>query len=262
MPEHRLAVDVSHHQTPSAVPWERIAERSCLAIVRTSYGTLRDRQTAQHVQHARDVGLAVSVYAFYRPSQPWRDQLAAMRSQAEAAGYGPGDVWPALDVERDPLPSPGTDVSPAWQSDVRYLLESLEDVYGGAIVYVTQREYGMLGKPEWLLRYPLWVAHFTTKPAPATPANRPWLIWQHRVGPYDPDGPGGYFPGGSPQLDQNRVAGDLPLVGQEPYPETHAPPEDDSDDEDLHRLSVLAMAQSEPYDVDDLRAERDEEIPS
>ena len=257
-----FGIDVSHHQNPSAVPWERIAETSSLAVVRTNYGTMRDRQTALHVQHARDVGLQVGIYGFYRPSQPWRDQLAVLRSQAELAGHGAGDVWPALDVEADPLPPPGTPVSPAWQEGLRETLDALRAAFGGAIVYVTQREWAMLGRPAWLLEYPLWVAHYTTKPQPATPGNRPWLIWQFRVGPYDPDGPGGYYDGGSPQLDQNRIAGPLPLVGEQyPFPETHVVAGDDeADDADLHRLSVLAMAQSEPYDVADLRAERDAEI--
>jgi hypothetical protein len=255
-----FAVDLSHHQVPSAVPWERIAESSSLAIVRTSYGTMRDRQTALHVQHARDVGLQVGIYHFFRVSQPWRDQLAVMRRQADAAGYGAGDVWPALDVEADPLPTL-TPVSPSWQEDVRSFLDSLRDAFGGAIVYITQREYGMLGKPAWLLDHPIWCAHYTTRPQPATPGDRPWLIWQHRVGPYDPEGAGGYYDGGAPQLDQNRLAGPLPIVGERrPFPETRAPVETEGDDECLHRLSTLAIAQSEPYDVADLRAERDREI--
>lgn len=251
------AIDVSHHQTPAAVPWLKVAETSSLCIVRTSYGTMRDRQTAEHVKRARGAGLAVGLYHFFRPSQPWQAQLDVFRAQAYAADFGAGDVCPALDVEADPLPQM-TAVSPAWQDGVRAMLAAFREDFGDALVYITQREFSMLGRPEWLLTYPLWTAHYTAAPHPATPAGKACVLWQHRVGPYDPSAPGGYFAGGSPQLDQNRILGRLPLAQRAPSDaeqiEDHG---DEADDRELHELSVRAIAQQFPLDVDWNELERE-----
>lgn len=205
-------VDLSHHQRPEALPWSTFAESSSFCIVRGSYGTMRDRVTVEHVRRARTAGLKVGLYHFYRPAQPVADQLAIFRSQLELASIVTGDIVPTIDVEADPIPKPGTAVSPAWQEGVRTFIDAMVAEWGDCMVYITQREFGMLGKPPWLLERPLWIAHYTSAARPATPGNRPATIWQHRVGPYDPDGPGGYDKA-RPVLDQNRLLGTLPLIG-------------------------------------------------
>lgn len=258
----QYGIDVSHFQSAAAMPWQKIAETSSFVIARATYGTSKDKQTLEHCKRARDVGLSVGLYLFFRPTQHWADQLDAFAEQASAAKFGLGDIWPALDIEADPYPKPGQAVSPAWQEGIRQLLELWRVKFGGALVYITQREFGMLGKPDWLLEYPLWVAHYTAAANPATPGGRPWLIWQHRVGPYDPKGPGGYFSGGSPQLDQNRLGGVLPLVGV--HGETPVGRQGDADgatDADLHAVARLAMAEvDDPIELDAAREERDEQI--
>jgi lysozyme len=240
-------IDVSHHQAPAALHWSHIAETSSFAIVRGSYGTMKDRVTAEHVKRARAVGLKVGLYHFYRPSQPVVDQLAVFRSQLELARVGAGDIIPTIDIEADPIPKPGTHVSPAWQGSILQFIDTMVSEFGNAMVYITQREFGMLGAPAWLLSRPLWVAHYTGASKPATPGNKPWTIWQHRVGPYDPDGPGGYDQA-RPELDQNRLAGALPLIGSvstpgrdtlPPESETHGPHDDGLEDllEQIHGSS-------------------------
>lgn len=255
-------IDVSHHQYPAAVPWAKIAETSSLCIVRASYGTMKDRQTVEHVKRARGAGLAVSLYVFFRPSQPWEAQLDVFRSVAHAADFGPGDVCPALDVEADPLPHM-TPVSPAWQEGVRAMLEAFKADHGGALCYITQREFGHFGKPDWLFDLAsIWCAHYTAAPKPATPANRPAVLWQHRVGPYDPSGPGGYFAGGSPQIDQNRILGSLPMIRAAFAGEPIDAPGTEEDDADLAELSVKAIALQFPLELTDaeLQAARDQFI--
>ncbi len=207
----QYGVDVSHHQNPASLPWATFAESSSFAIMRGSYGTMKDRVTAEHVKRARGVGLKVGLYHFFRPTQPVQDQLAVFRAQLDLARIGVGDIIPVIDVESDPLPK-ATPVSPAWQGSVLEFVDAMVSELGDCMVYITQREFGMLGAPAWLLTRPLWVAHYTGASKPATPGNKPWTIWQHRVGPYDPNGAGGYDTA-HPVLDQNRLAGALPLIG-------------------------------------------------
>jgi hypothetical protein len=58
---------------------------------------------------------------------------------------------------------------------------------------------------------PLSVAHYTDAPTPATPGDLVPALWQFRVGPFDPAGPGGYFKQGL-QIDQSRVYRVLPTI--------------------------------------------------
>lgn len=223
-----FGIDVSHHNP--AQPWAKL--NGCqFAICRNSYGLMKDRMTAQHVAGARAAGLKVGLYHFFRPSQDAQQQLDVFLHGLDAVKIGGGDIVPTLDVELDPLPS-ATPVTKAWQDGVRRILSGLRDRYGNAMVYITQREFGMLGAPEWLLAFPLWVAHYTAAAKPSTPGNRPWTMWQHRVGPYVADGPGGYDKA-HPDLDQSRAV-DLPLIGALAYlPPVQQPAETNEDDTGL-----------------------------
>jgi len=231
-------IDVSHHQAPAALPWAAFAESSSFCICRGSYGTMKDRVTAEHVKRARGAGLKVGLYHFFRPSQSVTDQLAVFRAQLDLAKIGAGDIIPVIDVEADPLPK-ATPVSPAWQGSVLEFVDAMVSELGDCMVYITQREFNQLGAPAWLLTRPLWVAHYTGAAKPATPGNKPWTIWQHRVGPYDPNGPGGYDTA-HPVLDQNRLSGALPLIGAvEPVVNSTLPPAHETDGDHDQGLEEL-----------------------
>lgn len=205
-------LDLSHHQAPGALPWASFRGKVDFVIARAGYGSARDRHVSEHIARARDIGAKVGLYIFYRPSEEVGAQLDTLFDVAHAVGLGPGDIVPALDIEQDPIPSP-TPVAPSWSEHCREFTDAIVTQFGDALVYITQREWGMLGKPEWVLQRPLWVAHYTDAKMPATPGNVPATIWQHRVGPFDPSGPGGATnPAGTIQLDQNRLLLPLPLI--------------------------------------------------
>jgi lysozyme len=252
-----FGIDVSHHQNPAAVPWDSIAATSSFCICRTTYGRMRDRQVAEHMRRARAAGLQVGVYHFFRPSQPVEDQCAALRAAAQAADYRPGDIVPALDVEADPIPTM-QHVKPDWEPKVRRMAEAMAVAFGAQpLIYITQREWGMLGRPMWMTDYPLWVAHYTPRAKPATPGDVAATIWQHRVGPYSPSGPGGYFDvPGTLQLDQNRLLGRLPLAQRVPWEEGSTPRQLEEADDGLEALALSVAARSAVDDVlDDARRE-------
>lgn len=212
-------VDVSHHQAPSAVPWDTIAATSSFCVARATYGSRRDRQVVEHVRRARAVGLQVGLYAFFRSTERPIEQLSAFRAAAQAAGYAPGDIVPALDVEADPNVA---EVSPMWEPAVREMCDALAKDYSGVIIYITQREWRKLGMPTWVTQLPNWTAHYTSAERPLTPGNVEPLLWQHRIGPYDPSGPGGSFKGDF-VIDQNRAFGPLPVASRVPWLKTNTP---------------------------------------
>lgn len=216
-------IDVSHFQStvaPAGVPWSLLKSSGVeFVMIRATYGTYKDPSAVAHVRAARAVGMQVGLYAFSRQSQPVTDQLAAFNAQAIACGIKAGDIAPAHDLEDEPgVPK----MNPLWCLAAEAFTAGLVASYGDALMYVTQRDFGRLGSPGWILDRPLWVAHYTGAPAPATPGNRPWRIWQHRVGPFSVDGPGGAF---QPQLlDQNRGTGDLPVCSRVPGVSGSLPP--------------------------------------
>lgn len=244
----QYGIDVSHYQSttaPGGVPWSLLKHGGCdFAIVRATYGTFRDPSAVEHVRNARAVGMAVGLYHFFRIAQPVTDQLAAFCSQALACGLQVGDIAPALDVEDDG--STGPKVSPAWSEAASVLSAGLVADFGEALIYCTQRDFGRIGKPPWLLERPLWVAHYTGAVAPATPGGMPWAIWQHRVGPWQPNGPGGAF---QPMvLDQSR-AQVLPrctrvpgATGSIPPPPDGPQPDEAHNQQVANRLAMLLTA--------------------
>lgn len=210
-----FGIDLSHHQDPATQPWDRYQGKVDFVICRASYGgELRDRQVTGHMERARAIGAKVGLYQFFRPTQSVSSHWDQLRAVADLVKLGEGDIVPALDIERDPMPKPqGVDVSAAWSAPCEELVGRIVEAFGDAMVYITQREWGMLGKPEWVLKRPLWIAHYTAAAKPATPNNVDATIWQHRVGPFDPQGPGGYDKA-RPLLDHNKGLKDLPLIGK------------------------------------------------
>lgn len=204
-------IDVSHHQDPAALPWGRFAGDVDFVIARATYGAMRDRACQEHIRRARGIRARVGLYHFYRPTQGVEAQWAAFEMVSAECGIGPGDIVPTLDIERDPFPAPGRDVDPNWDACCAEFVRRMVETFGDAMVYITQREFGHLGKPRWVLERPLWVAHYTGAAAPSTPSGAPATIWQHRVGPYEYRGAGGYDKE-RPFLDQNRLLKPLPLV--------------------------------------------------
>jgi GH25 family lysozyme M1 (1,4-beta-N-acetylmuramidase) len=229
-----FGIDLSHHQLAASQPWHSYEGKVNFVICRASYGgELRDRQVLEHVKRARQIGAKVGLYQFFRPSQSVASHWDQLRAVADLVGLGAGDIVPALDIERDPLPSPGSDVGKDWSPKCEELVSRIVETFGDALVYITEREWTLLGSPGWVLQRPLWVAHYTNAAKPASPRGMEPTIWQYRVGPFDPQGAGGYVKA-NPALDHNRGLKDLPLIG--------APP--DEGVEELCESSVIALPET------------------
>lgn len=203
-------IDVSHFQAPAAVPWKLLGAAGAFCIVRMTYGTARDERAGDHVARARAAGVRVGAYHFVRASQPVSEQLEVFREACHAADYGKHeDIVPAVDWEDDTAARP---ILPEHAPLVHELCAELAQAYGVApLLYITQRDWGRVGSPEWAFDYPLWVAHYSSaaRTAPATPGGRPWTIWQHRVGPLELTGPHGYY---EPATYDHNLAQSLPLL--------------------------------------------------
>lgn len=206
-PQIGYCVDVSHWQ-PLLSPLAGATH----AYVRAQYGQRLDDRAIAHVRNFKAQGLFVGLYAFFRATESVDVQLASLERAHDLCGLGTGDLVPALDVEDDG----SSKVSATWSEPTHDFVEGLVARFGGALLYETQRDFHREASPSWItdnpIGLPLWVAHYTAAPAPATPGDLVPALWQHRVGPWDPHGPGGYFKAGAPQLDQSRVYREIPTI--------------------------------------------------
>jgi hypothetical protein len=213
-------IDLSHHQDPVTLPWEAFRGHVDFVIVRAAYGVTLDQRAKEHIQRARAIGAAVGLYSFYRHEQNEQDQFVALMRAAESCGIGTGDIVPALDIEDDEIGHVG--VSPSWSEPCKKFVDRAVDSFGDCLVYINQRGWTSLGRPEWVLHRPLWCPEYRVDKL-VTPAGIPATVWQHRVDLFEPNGPS-TAPEPEPPgaVDQNRLLQPFPLVGYRPTPEDQA----------------------------------------
>jgi GH25 family lysozyme M1 (1,4-beta-N-acetylmuramidase) len=235
-------IDLSHFQDPAALPWDKFQGHVDFVIVRAAYGVTFDRRAKEHIQRARAIGAKVGLYTYYRHEQNEQDQFVALSRATESCGIGTGDIVPAIDIEDDEIGH--VEVNPTWSEPCKTFANRVIDNFGDCLIYISQRGWRMLGKPEWVLHRPLWCPNYCVA-EPATPAGMPATIWQHRSDVFEPNGPStAPKPAPPDAIDQNRLLLPLPLIGYRP-----------SDDDQARVLALVAenlrRTVQEPDDGDD-----------
>lgn len=208
-------IDISSHQmgsTPGGFTYNSLAKQGCeFAIARACYGSKPDNMAVKHMTVARSAGMKVGAYVFFRGLVDPEEQAEAFILRAREMGYQPGDIAPAVDLEDDLHLA----IKPEHAPAACELVARLHEAFGEVIIYTSTFYWKKMGEPAWVLDHPLWIAHYTTDAVPSTPGHKPWTLWQHRVGPYVLNGPGGDHSANGSALDQNRAVS-LPLCSRVP----------------------------------------------
>lgn len=240
-----FGTDLSHFQDPATVPWDELKVCADFVICRASYGGgLRDRAVVEHVRRARQTGVKVGLYQFYRPSQTVDAHFSMFQAVAEAVSLTDGDIIPVIDIEPDVVVPP----TPDWNLQLHELAGRLKAAWGGVMLYISKKDWILLGRPLWILECPIWVAHYTNAIDPATPAGRKPHIWQYRVGPLDPEAPGGSFK--PAKYDHDRLIQPIPIIGESTVIDPI------TDDERAAAMGLVALTESEELEGLDERASR------
>lgn len=196
-------LDVSHHQPPAKVDYARAKELGFVGVIaRATYGVRPDETFDDHVRSARAAGLIVGGYHFFRQQQDPGAQARAFADTVAAVNYGPGDILPALDLEANGAYD-GEPI-PAQYERAKRIYVDWHRRFGGAMVYFSPAFWTAMGRPQWWVDGPIWIAHYHVA-TPSVPLGRPWAIWQNKVERL----PGVYELG---PIDQNEVASELPLI--------------------------------------------------
>jgi len=223
-------VDISEFQHENLIDWGYArAELGILfAYARACYGVRPDKLTARHISRIRSAGVTPGLYHFFRPDLDVGKQLEVLGSICGATNIGAGDLLVAVDVEAWPdkwengRATHWAQPNPSWCGPLREFVERIAEQFGGPVIYETQADWMKLGRPDWLLAYPQWVAHWPAKGSkavlerPATPGNVQWAFWQQLVDPLDKV----VFqdPTAKGAVDQDVARLPLPVIG-DPVPE-------------------------------------------
>lgn len=210
--------DISYWQ--GMIDYRQFANKSDGVILRAGFGSLstpdncRDANFIKYYEGFQGEGLPTGTYWFadYRKRA---DQQADF--YAAAVGNRWGQFHPVLDFEYysgfGALPSGANILS--W---MKTFMEQVDLLSGKTtMLYCNPSMLShikpILGWPVWLKSRPLWIAHYTTAPQPAT-YGLDWVLWQ-----YSDKGDGRAFGTSSAGLDMNRLkVEDLATIGFVPKP--------------------------------------------
>lgn len=171
-------IDISHHQ-PQPRWDEVVADGVRFCVCRATYGTKVDKTFAKYFTGAKAAGIIPGAYHFLRfNNQTAHVQADAFLSEVRGVTIG-SPLLIALDLEgNDENGDQRVDANSAdeymqlvrdWLGIVETALDRECIIYTGPSFWTAQ-----VGGANLLPR-PLWIAHYTNKPAPKVPA--PWTDW-------------------------------------------------------------------------------------
>jgi len=197
-----LGIDVSHHN--KVFDWAKAkAQGVVFAFIRAIWGYTVDRQFARNWKEAKRVGIIRGVYGW--PLHGWNQEELARR-YVNLWKYDPPEIpYPVADFEHTKAYGNAT-----FDELQRFMLEG-ERLSGLPFMVYTSQGH-MHSQPNhknqnWMLNYLLWIANYTTGPAPRMPyiyvqEGVPWTFWQ-----YTAKGDGPKYGSGISSIDLNRFSG-------------------------------------------------------
>jgi lysozyme len=173
-----LGVDISHYQGVVDFAKLKAAGVSFVFIKATEGTNLLDAQFAANWKGAKAQGIPRGAYHFFRPKSDLQGQIDFF---VKTVGrLEPGDLPPVLDIE---VPEDWTKFTVAQR--VKMILGWLQAVEAALgvrpILYINNSMTNdVLGNPAAFAAYVLWIANYTTHPAPAIPLPwTSWVFWQY-----------------------------------------------------------------------------------
>lgn len=185
-------IDVSHWQ--GRMDWSKAkAKGVTFAWCKATEGdTYLDDEYARNIKGARENGIAVGAYHYYKASVPWMTQLGWL------------DAWINYDVLDLPIVVDLEDTAgngAVSEQQVREFVECIADVFGKPIIYTGMWWVNKVGayKWTWLKEYPLWMADYN---APYLVPD-PWDDWT--ILQYSNKGDGWAYGARADSVDLNRT---------------------------------------------------------
>lgn len=168
---HIHGIDISRYQ--GEVFWEHIGANSKAAYVyikATEGGDLVDRTYSRNISMAREHGLKVGSYHFFRPKTDLEQQTRNFTAQCRPESQG---LIPMIDIE-----STGGLKTEEFLDSLRRFLTLIEKAYGQKpLLYTFTNFYNkhLVGQIDG---YPLMIAQYSTQ-EPQLADERDYTMWQY-----------------------------------------------------------------------------------
>ncbi|MEL7065412.1 MAG: GH25 family lysozyme [Bacteroidota bacterium] len=159
-------IDVSHYQ--GSIDWEAVAASGVkFAFVKATEGfTWRDARFRSNWQGAKQAGIAVGAYHFFRTKDGTRQANNILR-RLDEVGFEPGDLLPVIDVETW---DPAAGSQSTYISYIEDWLTRVEDKLGRkAIIYTFASFWRRIGNPDQFSEYPIWAVDLSRPNNPRIP---------------------------------------------------------------------------------------------
>lgn len=190
-----MIIDISHHQDPSKINYDKLAKQVKLAIIRTQYGSNTiDRHYKTHHKEFQKRGIPTAAYAWVRGVSVSDMEKEATDFYNRTKEFNP-TFW-FLDVEEKSMPDMRAGVS-AYQKQLRSLGAKKVGVYIAHHLYKTFNLKLSEFDAVWIPRYGKNDGTFNAKPD--FPCDLHQYTEKGKL-----DGYGGH-------LDLNRLTGAKPL---------------------------------------------------
>jgi len=168
-------IDLSHHN--GSVDLGKVAAAGvAFAYLKASEGKFtKDPLYATNYAACNQNQILRGAYHFFYPQLDAKAQASNFLSVVQP--LGPGDLPPVLDVEVSGEQSPSAIAAAIqqWLDSVQQALDCTPMIYTSASFW-----NAALGGTSTFAGYPLWVAHYTSKPAPNIPTGfTDFLFWQY-----------------------------------------------------------------------------------
>lgn len=168
---HVHGIDISHYQ--GNVFWETIGENTHMAYVyikATEGGDRIDDRYEKNIQMAREHGLKVGSYHFYRPKSDQQKQLDNFVTQCHPSEQ---DLIPMIDIE-----SSGGLSEEAFRDSLFKFLDLVEKVYRQKPLLYSGTNFYNRYLAERVDRYLIMIAQYT-KDEPVLKDERDITLWQY-----------------------------------------------------------------------------------
>lgn len=169
--EHRDGIDVSHYQ--GRIDWKRVAREAKVsyAYIKCSEGaTIQDEYYTRNIREARQNGLMVGAYHFYRPASSPEDQLANMTAIAKV---GEMDLVPIIDIEQR-----GNESQERFIAKLTKFIIAVEKHYGKRPMLYTGQNFYNKNLAGAFSNYTWMIAKYIEEP-PILTDNLDYSFWQY-----------------------------------------------------------------------------------
>lgn len=170
-PDHEIypitGIDISSHN--GEIDFDAVAHDGIdfVFIKSTEGATFKDRRFIDNYRKAREAGLKVGVYHFFRFDSPGYMQALNFLHNL---GNRPIDLPVVIDIEE--WTNPATPSTPLIRSRLAEMIDHLESHGHRVMIYTNKNGYRRFVKG-YFDNYPLWICSLADEPS-----TLPWTMWQ------------------------------------------------------------------------------------